>query len=121
MIKVVSLFKKRDGLSTAEFRDYYENNHSRLFADHLKVPGVHRYTRRYLEPIPDSITGAVRHSGFDVIMEVWCDEQWYTDYFVNQPSAEFRELVAEDEEKLFDRTQMFTYVVKEYDTDLSAL
>ena len=121
MIKVVSLFKKKDGLSDEEFRDYYENNHSNLFADHLKVPGVKRYTRRYLEPIPDSITGAVRHSGFDVIMEVWCDEEWYTNYFVNQVPADFRALVAEDEEKLFDRNQMYTHIVKEYDTDLSAL
>jgi hypothetical protein len=121
VIKVVGLFKKKDGLSTEQFRDYYENVHSRLFSEHLAVPGVARYTRRYLEPIPDSITGNVRHAGFDVIMEVWCDEDWYRSYFVDQPPAAFRALVAEDEERLFDRDQMYVYVVHEHDTDLSQL
>jgi len=121
VIKVVSLFKKKDGLSDEEFRDYYENTHSKLFDEFLSVPGVERYTRRYLTPSPDSISGKVRHCGFDVIMEVWCDEEWYDTYFVKQPPEEFRALIAEDEARLFDRDHMFTCVVEEYDTDLSKL
>jgi hypothetical protein len=121
MIKVVSLFKKKDGLSDEEFRDYYENHHSKLFDDYLKLPGVHRYTRRYLRPVSDAISGQVRSSGFDVIMEVWCDEQWYESFYKGQLPAEFLAGVAADEEKLFDRDQMFIYTVDEHDTDLSAL
>ncbi|MTD54941.1 EthD domain-containing protein [Amycolatopsis pithecellobii] len=121
MIKVVGLFKKKDGISAEEFRDYYENHHGPLFNEYLKLPGVKRYTRRYLRPIAPPITGEVRHSGFDVIMEVWCDEHWYKSFFVDQPPAEFRAMIAEDEAKLFDRDQMSMYTVDECDTDLSTL
>lgn len=121
MVKVVGIFKKKQGISDEEFRDYYENNHIRLFDEYLKLPGVERYVRRYLRPIAGAITGEVHDSGFDVIMEVWCDEHWFESFFVNQPPADFRAIVVKDEEELFDRDQMQLYVVDESESDLSRL
>ncbi|WP_154757155.1 EthD domain-containing protein [Amycolatopsis pithecellobii] len=121
MIKVVGLFKKKDGISDEEFRDHYENHHCPLFNDYLGKPGVQRWVRRYLKPIAPPVTGEVRESGFDVIVEIWCDETWYKSFFVEPMPADFRAMVVEDEARLFDRDQMYMYVVDEHDTDLSTL
>ncbi|WP_213571416.1 EthD domain-containing protein [Rhodococcus sp. USK13] len=121
MIKVVALFKKKDGLSDSAFRDHYENNHIKLFAEHLRAPGILRYARRYLTPIRDAISGESRSSGFDVVMELWFeDDQSYRDFFEKPMDQSFRTLVAADEEKLFDRDSMFLHTVEEYETDLTA-
>ncbi|MEV6013110.1 EthD domain-containing protein [Streptomyces sp. NPDC051976] len=119
MIKVVCLLKKRDGLSDEEFRDYYENHHVKIFAGLLDHPGIKRYVRRYLTPIADPTTGAVRSAGFDVIMELWIsDQELFETQFQSAQDSDFRALVAEDEAKLFDRTQMYSYVVDEVESEL---
>jgi hypothetical protein len=120
--KVVGLFKKREGMSDEDFRDHFETTHVHLFDEYLKMPGVKAYRRRYLKPIAAAITGEVHdESDFDVIMELWSDDEWFEYWWVGQPPAELRQLVAEDEEKLFDRDSMQLYVVDEVETDLAAL
>jgi hypothetical protein len=119
VIKVVCLFKKRDGLSSEEFRDYYENHHVKVFDELMAQPGIERYVRRYLTPIADPTTGEVRSAGFDVIMELWIsDRELFESQFQNAQQSEFRTLVAEDEARLFDRSQMYSYVVDEVESDL---
>ncbi|WP_236790828.1 EthD domain-containing protein [Amycolatopsis sp. GM8] len=122
MIKVVCLFKKRAGMSTAEFRDYYENHHIRIFDGLMKNPGIKRYVRRYLTPIADPTTGTVHSSGFDVIMELWIsDRELFESQFQSAQESEFRTLVAADEARLFDRTEMYSHIVDEVESDLSQL
>ncbi|WP_246268381.1 EthD domain-containing protein [Acrocarpospora macrocephala] len=118
---MVGIFKKREGLTDEEFRDYYENVHCPLFNEYLSKPGVERWTRRYLTPIAPPVTGEVRDFGFDVIVEIWCNEEFYQGFFVEPMPDEFRAMVIEDEEKLFDRSHMYMCLVDEYDTDLSSL
>ena len=121
MIKMVGIFKKNPEMSDEEFRNYYENHHCPLFNEYLKKPGVERWTRRYLKPIAPPITGEVRESGFNVIVEIWCDATFYKSFFVDPMPEEFRAMVVEDEKKMFDRDQMYMYLAEEYDTDLSSL
>jgi hypothetical protein len=121
MIKVVMLFKRKEGISREEFRDYYENNHAKLFEPYLRHPGVKRYVRRYLTPMPDQISGEFRDSGFDVITEVWVEQDFFDLYYSESLDPEFRALIAEDEEKFLDRPQMFKHTVEEFDTDLAQL
>ncbi len=111
MVKVVGLFKKRAGLSDEEFRDHYENHHMHLFDELVGMPGVKRAARRYLAPVPAA--GGAGASEFDVLMEVWCDEEWYESFFVDQPPAQFRATVAADESRLFEADRMQLYVVHE--------
>lgn len=119
MIKVVCLFKKRDDLSAEEFRDYYENHHVKIFAELLQHPGIERYVRRYLTPIADPTTGVVHSAGFDVIMELWIsDRELFETQFQSAQDTDFRALVAEDEARLFDRAQMYSYVVDEVESEL---
>lgn len=117
MIKRISFFKRRAGMTHEEFREYYETKHVKVFEKHLARPGIEYYARRYLSPVPDSITGAVRETGFDVVMEVWLsDPNWYDPF-----DEEFLKIVAEDEERLFDREHMYFYTVDECETDLQKI
>jgi hypothetical protein len=117
MKQVVCLLKRREGLSFEAFKDYYENNHTKIFAEFLRTPGVRRYVRRYLTPLSNPVSGATGASGFDVIMEVWIDdEQLYQGFIRGNMDPKVRDIVIADEEKLFDRSQMFFHVVDEYDS-----
>lgn len=117
MIKVLSFFKRNPKLTHEEFREYYETKHSKLFEKYLAIPGIERYFRRYLKPVPDSITGEIRDTGFDVVMEVWLsDPAWYDNF-----DQEFRDFIAEDEEILFDRKNMYFHMVDEFETDIPKL
>lgn len=113
MIKVVTLFKRREGISHQEFRDYYEDHHCKLFEEHLKKPGVKRYVRRYLKPSFDAISGEVHSSGFDALMELWVEKEWFDAYYGGDLDPEFRALIAADEEKLFDRAHIYKHIVEE--------
>jgi EthD domain len=120
MIKVVSLFKRKKGTTHAQFREYYENKHVKIFRELHGLPGYERYVRRYLTPIKRLSPSDAQSAEFDVIMENWFSRQVYERFFEGaQPlDTDFLKTVAEDEEKLFDRTQMFVHNVEEYDSYL---
>ena len=52
MVKLVGLLKRRPGMSTDEFRAYYETHHKKL-GDRYLAGFADRYLRRYLNPFPD--------------------------------------------------------------------
>ena len=120
LIKVVTLLKRKKGMSREEFKDFYENNHSKLFEEYLAMPGIVRYVRRYVTPIADGITGEVRDCGFDVFMEVWLnDPELYKTWTSGaMMGPEYRAFIAEEEARLFDRDQIYVSVVEEIDSVL---
>jgi hypothetical protein len=84
MIKLVTLLKRRPGMSKADFIAYYEAHHRRIGEQVLSGYAV-RYVRRYLEPAD----GVDQTQDFDVSMEIW---------FPNQA-------------KLFDRTRVRSFLM----------
>lgn len=119
MYKSVALFKRKEGITTSEFREYYENHHVPLKQRLLQLPGLQRYERRYLNPIVDPITDAAGNSGFDVITELWFEDKDAFDHYRKVSlEAEYRRITAEDEEKFLDRSRMFFHTVDERRTDV---
>ena len=118
MIKVVALFKKKEGLSPEEFKNHYEQHHARLYDWVISLPGVERYVRRYLTPLRDAVSGETRSSGFDVVMEVWfSNEGTFQSYFAGDMfDSKFLKAITEDEERLFDRSRMFLHTVEEHES-----
>jgi len=103
--KVLIFLKRRPGLSLEAFRDHYENKHVVVCAPYMK--GVRKYTRRYVTPLPNAITGNNDEMEFDVITELSFDDQATVD-LVLQYAAKgvLPPEVIEDEERVFDRKKI---------------
>jgi EthD domain len=119
MIKVVTTLKKKPGLSTEEFRNYYESHHRLIGEKYLKDYAA-RYLRRYIDPLPNA-EGKISNPNFDVLLEIWFeDESALQACNLKLNEADVAREIILDEEKLFDRSQKFTYLVTECESNLES-
>jgi hypothetical protein len=107
VFKILLLMKRRPGMSVEDFRDYYENHHVPLAMRNGGGIPLLRYVRRYLEPQPNAETGRNDELPYDVITELWFDneEVWRgtVEYLTTTVMVDE---VVEDEKNLFDRPTM---------------
>ena len=104
MFKILLFLKRRPGMSVQDFRDYYENVHSKLGEKYSN--GVSRYIRRFLDPQPNAETGTNDELPYDVITELWFDnEATYRSTVQYLATSIMPDDVVEDEKNLFDRTK----------------
>ena len=61
--KVFIFLKRRPGMSTEAFRDYYENHHRPLMEPYLR--GLAGYVRNYLNPLPHLDSKAEVEIGYE--------------------------------------------------------
>ena len=120
MYKVVGLLKKHADLSSEAFRDYYEGHH-RVIGEKYLSQYASRYTRRYLKPFDDPVSGYGGEHFYDVILEIW----YYSEAAFQSANALFAQPeiareIAEDEEKLFERSSNRFYTVSEAESTMSA-
>jgi hypothetical protein len=112
MFKTVCLLKRRSGMSFDDFKDYYETHHRKI-GEKVLPKGV-RYVRRYLHPVPNPVTGESSDLEFDVLTEMWFDTR---DTFEKTMAAlsepDVAAEIAEDEEKLFDRSKIRFCTIEE--------
>jgi hypothetical protein len=109
--KILLFLKRRPDMTVTAFRAYYENHHAKLCEKYSQ--GVSRYLRRFLDPLPDQATGRTAELPFDVITELWFDDEPTFQATVKYLSSSVMpDEVVEDEKKLFDRsrTRMATAV-----------
>lgn len=115
--KILMFIKRRPGMSVEAFRDYYESRHAPLATQHSA--GLHRYLRRYLDPQPHPETGAPNEPPFDVITELWFDDEaTYRATLAYMTANKMPPEIIEDEEKLFDRTSFRICTTVEHETEL---
>ena len=101
--KILLFMKRKPGMSVAEFRDYYENSHAPLAKKYSS--GIKKYVRRYLDPQPHPETGPCDELPFDVVTELWFDdESIYKGTLKYLTTTIMPEEIIEDEKKLFDRS-----------------
>lgn len=113
-ITVITLLKRREGMSKADFIAYYEAHHRRIGE---KVLGGYatRYVRRYLHPAD----GVDQHEDADVVMEIdFPDAETQAACFAAMGDAATMAEIVADEEKLFDRSRIRTFTVEEHASDL---
>jgi len=102
-VKMMAFLKAREGISRAAFMAEYEGRHVPLALSIM--PGVVDYRRNFL---PESV------GGFDVVTEIWFADQAAFEKamaLATQPPGS--DLIAEDEERIFDRSQTRVCVVEE--------
>lgn len=103
--KILLFMKRRPGMTLEAFRDYYENHHAPLCAKYAS--GVSRYVRRFLTPHPNPETGESGELPFDVITELWFeDEATFRGTVQYLSTSIMPDEVVEDEKRLFDRPKL---------------
>lgn len=113
-VTVITLLKRREAMSRDEFRAYYEASHRRI-GERVLAGYATRYVRRYLTPID----GEDQACDADVVMEIdFPDEATRDACFAAMSDPETTAMIAEDEEKLFDRSRIRTFSVTEAASDL---
>lgn len=107
-VTTLTLLKRREGMSKADFMAYYETNH-RLIGERILAPFALRYERRHLHPLD----GADVDHDFDVAMEIeFPDEAALAACFAAMAVPETQAEIVADELRLFDRTRTRTYRVE---------
>lgn len=115
--KILLFMKRRPGMSMEAFQDYYENHHAPLCAKYAS--GVSRYIRRFLTPHPNPETGEKGELPYDVITELWFEDEAVFRGTVGYLSTSIMpdEVVA-DEKRLFDRPKLRMATVVERESVL---
>ena len=109
--KILLFMKRRPGMSVEAFQDYYENHHAPLCVTYAS--GMKRYERRFLTAHPNPDTGATEELPFDVITELWFDDETtFRNTVTYLSTSKMPQAVVDDEMRLFDRskTRMATVV-----------
>lgn len=115
--KILLFMRKRPGMSTEEFRDYYEQHHAPLCATYSA--GMIRYIRRYIEPHNHPEAGAFPDA-YDVITELWFDDEAiYRGTLAYLTSSLMPDEIIADEKRLFDRSSFRIATVVECESGLS--
>lgn len=119
MIKMVTLMRRKPGLSREAFIDRYENGH-RLIGERYLRGHASRYVRRFLQPLGTPGRAASAESEYDVLMEIWFPDRAAFDAAMAAISApEAAREIAEDEARLFDRDSLRSFTVEEFESDMS--
>jgi hypothetical protein len=116
-VTVVTLLKRREGMSKADFIAYYEDHHRRIGEGVLSGYAT-RYVRRFLYPVDgeDQIHDA------DVVMEIdFPDAATRDACFAAMADPAKLAMIEEDEARLFDRSRIRTFSVEERASQLPAV
>ena len=120
MIKVVTLLTRKPGMSCEAFIEHYETHHRKIGEKYLSGFAV-KYQRRYLQS-----AGFRGQEGatlpFDVLTEIWYPDQDTLDAALAVLSTdEAQAEIMADEERLFDRDLIRSYMVEEYESEMPAV
>ncbi|MGH6747341.1 EthD domain-containing protein [Novosphingobium sp.] len=108
-VTVITLLKRREGMSREQFRAYYESHHRRI-GERVLAGHATRYVRRYLAPLD----GVDQPCDADVVMEIdFSDEAARDACFAALAESETQAMIAEDEARLFDRERIRAFSVSE--------
>lgn len=108
-VTVITLLKRRAGMSKADFIAYYEAHHARI-GERVLAGYATRYVRRFLHPLD----GADQREDADVVMEIdFPDAATRDAFFIAASDPAIAAEIAEDEARLFDRSRIRTFSVEE--------
>ncbi len=108
-VTLITLLKRRAGLSKADFIAYYEAHHRKI-GEQVLGGYATRYVRRFLHPSDgqDQVCDA------DVVLEIdFPDAETRDACFAAMSDPAVMAMIVADEEKLFDRSRIRTFNVEE--------
>jgi EthD domain len=116
-VTLITLLKRREGMSKANFIAYYQEHHRKI-GEQVLGGYATRYVRRFLHPAD----GEDREFDADVVLEIDFPDQATCDAcFVAMSQPGVMEMIVADEEKLFDRSRIRSFTVEEHASELPPL
>ncbi len=116
MVKLICLLKRKPGLSFEEFVKLYETRHQPLVMSFN--PNPRRYARRYIKPQENRVYSAGAESPYDVITELWFDNQTHFEQGLGKIATEqAAAAIAKDSEGIFDMPKAHFFTVVEERVD----
>jgi EthD domain len=113
-VTLITLLKRREGMSKADFIAYYEAHHRKI-GEQVLGGYATRYVRRFLHPSD----GEDHACDADVVLEIdFPDAATRDACFAAMGDPAVMEMIVADEEKLFDRSRIRTFSVEESVSDL---
>jgi uncharacterized protein (TIGR02118 family) len=103
MVKMITLLKRKPGISREEFSKYWLHPHGDLILE--TIPGVRKYIQN-----PAIIKGD-REFVYDGVAESWFDDMDALRNAVKVMASQKGDVIREDEEKFLDRSKIATIVV----------
>ena len=113
MIKFIAFLKRREGMSFDDFREYYENTHSKIVGtiSPPHVSGATSYKRTYLMPALHPIEQPTAGVDYDCITELcYADRDTFEKDMTFFGREDVKAIIAKDEENLFDRKYIRCYL-----------
>lgn len=108
-VTLITLLKRREGMSKADFVTYYEEHHRRI-GETVLAGYATRYVRRFLYPM----NGEDQVYDADVVMEIdFPDTATRDACFTAMGDPATITMIEQDEARLFDRTRIRTFTVEE--------
>lgn len=117
MIKILCFLRRKDGMTLAEFKAYYENNHAPLIKRLL--PFYDSYKRNFAAEVQNYATGHINNKAagardFDVVTELTFSSQENYQKMIDALSDPvIGGEIARDEENIFDRDDIRVFLVEE--------
>lgn len=104
MIKVISVFKRKEGMEVDAFQDYWLNHHGPIVA---RLPNLERYVQSHTRR-----GGYAKHQpAADGLSELWFED---TDALYNLQSSRELQEISDDEEQFVDLASSVQILVDEH-------
>lgn len=110
MVKMITLLKRKPGVSREEFSDHWFHPHGDIIMG--TIPGVRKYVQN------TAIIMGQRECEYDGIAEGWFDDMDSLSNALSVLRSENGVVIREDEEKFLDRSKMISIVVQEREVEL---
>lgn len=112
MIKAIALLTRRADLTREEFIDYYEGTHAPLMRRPL--PQIRDYRRNFIDLANVIRAPGVPDPSFDVITELWFDDQaGYDDMLATYAQPQIFAQIEADMVQLFESDKNIQFLVDE--------
>jgi uncharacterized protein (TIGR02118 family) len=112
MIKVITLLKRKPGLSRAEFSRYWRESHAKVALAFSGSRRIRKYVQNHmLDPASLGNWPGALNSEWDGVAEVWFDS--LDDLLEAMNDPDYMKVVRPDEEKFSDLASAQTFIVEE--------
>ncbi len=117
MIKLMMCLRRKEGMSRAEFQDYWRNNHAQLFMRFADSYATKKYLQDHTidTPINDAIQASRgMREPYDGVAEVWFESEGALMKAMESPEGQkLSALLLEDESNFLDHAGSTAFLTRE--------